>query len=520
MAWEKEISEVHRKRELAKQLGGADGVARQHAKGRMTIRERIDGLLDDGSFQELGMGAGSAYRDENGEITEFLPANFVLGFGKVEGRDCVIGGEDFTLKGGSPNAAGLRKSIYSEDVALKYRMPLIRLHEGGGGSVTGAGGGKGAPATVGSPVYEPRRFQSVARTMGCIPVATAALGPVAGLPASRLVASHFCVMTRENAQVLVAGPAVVARALGENLTKEELGGAKIHARNGVADSVAKDETEACAQVRRFLSYMPQNAWELAPVIDTGDPADRVEEELATIVPRDRRKPYDMRKLISMVVDQDSFFELGRVYGPGQIVGFARLNGQSVGIFGNDCRYYAGSMTAAGAQKVRKFVETCETFHIPIIALIDEPGFMIGSEAEKEGTIKFGTAAVLAVSDCTVPWASVVVKKSYGVAAAAHYGNDAYVLLWPSAEMGALPLEGGVAVAFGREIEAAEDPEAKRHELEEMMAARLSPFPRAESFSAHDIIDPRETRPMLCAWIDRVRPLLPQLLGPTRFTMKP
>ncbi len=520
MAWEKEIAEVHRKRELAKQLGGADGVARQHAKGRMTIRERIDGLLDEGSFQELGMGAGSAYRDENAEITEFLPANFVLGFGKVDGRDCVIGGEDFTLKGGSPNAAGLRKSIYAEDVALKYRMPLVRLHEGGGGSVTGAGGGKRVPSTAGSPVYEPRRFQSVARTMGCIPVATAALGPVAGLPASRLVASHFCVMTRENAQVLVAGPAVVARALGEHLTKEELGGAKIHARNGVADSVAKDEVEAFDQVRRFLSYMPRNAWELAPDIDIGDPAERVEEELATIVPRDRRKPYDMRKLISMVVDQDSFFELGRVYGPGQIVGFARLNGQSVGIFGNDCRYYAGSMTAAGAQKVRKFVETCETFHIPIIALIDEPGFMIGSEAEKEGTIKFGTAAVLAVSDCTVPWASVVVKKSYGVAAAAHYGNDAYVLLWPSAEMGALPLEGGVAVAFGREIEAAEDPEAKRRELEEMMAARLSPFPRAESFSAHDIIDPRETRPMLCAWIDRVRPLLPQLLGPTRFTMKP
>ena len=520
MSWEKEIAEVHRKRKMATQLGGEESVALQHEKGRLTIRERIRDLLDSRSFAEIGMGAGSTYRDENGEIKEFLPANFVLGFGKIENRDCVIGGEDFTLKGGSPNAAGLRKSVYAEDLALKYRMPLVRLHEGGGGSVTGAGSGKEAPATVGSPVYEPRRFQSVARTMGCIPVVTAALGPVAGLPASRLLESHFCVMTRETSQVLVAGPAVVARALGENLTKEELGNASIHARNGVVDSVASDETEAFAQIRRFLSYMPRNAWELTPDHDIGDPIDRAEEGLASIVPRDRRKPYDMRKLISMVVDRDSFFEISRVYGPGQIVGFARLNGQSVGIFGNDCRYYAGSMTAAGAQKVRKFVETCETFNIPIVALVDEPGFMIGSEAEKEGTIKFGTAAVLAVSDCTVPWASVVVKKSYGVAAAAHYGNDAYVLLWPSAEMGALPLEGGVAVAFGREIEAAENPEEKRRQLEEIMAARLSPFPRAESFSAHDIIDPRETRPMLCAWIDRIRPLLPQLLGSTRFTMKP
>ena len=520
MAWDEEIREVHRKRDLAKLLGGEEGVARQHAKGRLTIRERIDGLLDEGSFRELGMGAGSAYRDEDGNVTEFLPANFVLGFGKVEGRDCIIGGEDFTLKGGSPNAAGLRKSVYAEDLALKYKMPLIRLHEGGGGSVTGAGGGKGAPATVGSPVFEAPRFRSVAKTMNTVPVATAALGPVAGLPASRLVSSHFCVMTQETAQVLVAGPAVVARALGENLTKEQLGSAAVHTRNGVADNVAKDETDAFTQIRQFLSYMPRNAWELVPDKYIGDPSDRVEEELTTIIPRDRRQPYDMRKLIALVVDHDSFFEMGRKYGPGQIIGFARMNGQSVGIFGNDCRYYAGSMTAAGAQKVRKFVETCETFHIPIIALVDEPGFMIGSEAEKAGTIKYGTAAVLAVADSSVPWASVVIKKSYGVAAAAHYGNDAYKLLWPSAEMGALPLEGGVAVAFGREIAAAEDPEAKRKELEDMMAARLSPFPRAESFSAHDVIDPRETRPMLCEWLDRVRPLLPQLLGQTQFPMRP
>jgi acetyl-CoA carboxylase carboxyltransferase component len=158
MSWDTEIREIHRKRKLAKSLGGKEGVERQHAKGRSTIRERIDGLLDENSFQELGMGAGSAFRAEDGNVTEFLPANFILGFGKVGGRDCIVGGEDFTLKGGSPNAAGLRKSVYAEELALKYRMPLIRLHEGGGGSVTGAGGGKGAPVTIGSQVFDAPRF--------------------------------------------------------------------------------------------------------------------------------------------------------------------------------------------------------------------------------------------------------------------------------------------------------------------------------------------------------------------------
>lgn len=519
MGWEKEIEEIHRKRAAAMGQGGADSVERQHAKGRLTVRERISGLLDKGSFQELGIGAGRAVRDERGELVEFTPANFVLGFGKIDGRDCIVGGEDFTLRGGSPNAAGLRKSVYAEELALKFRMPLIRLHEGGGGSVTGAGGSKNPPATVGSPVFEPPRFRSVAQTLGAVPVATAALGPVAGLPASRLVASHFTVMAKKTAQVLVAGPAVVARALGESLTKEELGNAAVHARNGVVDNVAADETEALGQVRRFLSYMPRNVWEVAPEIDIGDPANRCEEELVSIVPKDRRKPYDMRRLIDLIVDRKSFFETGRGFGPGQIVGYARFKGHPVGILANDCRYYAGSMTAAGAQKVRRLVEICETFHLPVVALVDEPGFMIGREAEKAATIRYGTAAVLAVADCRIPWASVVIKKSYGVAAAAHYGNDAYVLLWPSAEMGALPLEGGVAVAFGREIAAAADPEAKRRELEESMAARLSPAPRAESFSAHELIDPRETRPLLCAWIDRVSPLLRQSLGPVRFPMR-
>ena len=515
MSWRPEIDELGRKRVFAEAQGGEDSVARQHTKGRLTVRERIEAVLDTGSFREVGGGAGGAERDEDGTLTAFSPGNFVLGFGTIDGRRCVIGGEDFTLKGGSPNEAGLRKSVYAETLACRHRVPLIRLHEGGGGSV----GGTGA-STGGAPVFSPPRFRSIALAMAAVPVATAALGPVAGLPAARLVAAHFSVMSRENGQVLIAGPAVVQRAIGERKTKEELGGAQVHTKNGVVDNASDDEADAFRQIRRFLSYLPPNVDELPPVVACDDARDRREEALAEIVPRNRRKLYDMRALLALVLDQGSLFEMGRDYGRGQITGLGRLNGQPVGVFANDCGYLAGAMTADGAHKVRRFVELCETFHLPIVSFVDEPGFMIGSAAEKAGPIRFGTATALTVALSTVPWASIVVRRSFGVAQTAHYGPDGYVLAWPSAEMGALPVEGGVAVAYHKEIAAAADPDAKRRELEEKAAARQSAFPRAESFSVHDLIDPRDTRPMLCDWIDWIQPILPSLKGPKSFPVRP
>ncbi len=248
--------------------------------------------------------------------------------------------------------------------------------------------------------------------------------------------------------------------------------------------------------------------------------DRGDEALLEIVPKERRRAFDMRRVLSMVLDVDSFFEMGRGYGRSQIVGLGRLNGQVVGVWANDGKHLAGSMTADGAQKARRFMEMCETFHLPIVSFVDEPGFMIGSQAEKEATIRHGAAAVLTAAMTNVPWASVMVRRSFGVAQAAHYGPDGFVLAWPSAESGPLPVEGGVAVAFHREIAAAEDPEAKRRELEEMLAARQSPYPRGEALAVHEVIDPRETRPMLCRWIDRVQPLLEQLRGPSHFSVRP
>jgi len=515
MSWKPEADEILRRRELALRQGGEAGVQRQHEKGRLTIRERITALVDEGSFDEIGRGAGSAERGNDGELTDFSPANFVLGFARIDGRRVVVGGEDFTLKGGSPSAAGLRKSVYTEDLALQHRVPLVRLHEGAGGSVGGSGG-----PSLPSPVFAPSRFKSVAETLGTLPVATAALGAVAGLPAARLVSSHFSVMSKSTAQVLVAGPAVVERAMGEKLTKDELGGAQVHTKNGTVDNASEDEADALAQIRRFLTYMPANVWELAPIAACDDPVERADDALLDIVPRERRRAFDMRRVLTMVLDKGTLFEIGKGYGRSQITALARLNGQPVGVWANDGRHLAGSMTADGAQKAQRFMELCETFHLPIIALVDEPGFMIGSKAEREATIRHGARTVLTAAMTTVPWASVMVRRSFGVAQAAHYGPEAYVLAWPSAESGPLPVEGGVAVAFHREIAAAEDPDAKRRELEEMLAARQSPFPRGEALAVHELIDPRETRPMLCRWIDRVQPLLPPLLGPRGFSLRP
>lgn len=517
MSWKTEVDEIEARREAARAMGGADAVERQHARGRLTVRERLAALVDPDSVEEQGPIAGEAERDEAGRLTAFHPANYLLALARTGGRPIVVGGEDFTQHGGSPSPAGLRRSVYAETLAIDLRIPLVRFLEGGGGSIAGSGGNRAAPRMAGGPVYETSRFLSIARVMQIVPVVSAAVGAVAGFPAARLAASHFSVMTRDTAQVLIGGPALVERALGEKFTKQELGGAKIHTRSGVVDNVASDEFDAIEQMKRFLSYLPTNILSLPPceVNPTDDP-NRREEELLDLVPHNRRQVYAMRKIVAAVFDRDSFFEMTRGYGRNQITGLARLAGRPVGVVANDPYFHAGSMDAEGALKLRRFVDLCNTFHLPIVSLVDEPGFMIGSASERSGTIRFGVEAIARVVTSRVPWCSVMIRKAYGVAAAAHFGPGGFVLAWPSAESGALPIEGGVAVAFRREIAEADDPEAKRNELEEAFAARRSPFPRAESFSVHDLIDPRETRARLCRWVERVWPLLSEAL-PTRIT---
>jgi acetyl-CoA carboxylase carboxyltransferase component len=518
VSWEEEVRGIDERRRRARELGGPEGVARQREAGRLTIRERIDGLVDPGSFREQGPIAGHSELDAEGKLVSFTPANYVLGFARVGGRPCIVGGEDFTQRGGSPSPAGLRKSIFLEELACRYRLPLVRFLEGGGGSVAGSSGGK--RPVIQEAVNAPPRFASVGAALATVPVVSAAAGPVAGLPAARLVASHLSLMTRETAQVMVAGPALVERALGRQLSKDELGGAAVHASSGVVDNVVEDEKAIFEEARRFLGYLPTNVWEGPPVLEPDDDAGRREEELLSIVPRNRRRAYKMRRVVELIVDRGSFFEIGTRWGRAQITGLARLNGHPVGVLANDPNFYAGAMDADGAQKVRRFVDLCDTFHLPIASLVDEPGFMIGPDAERSATIRHGTTAILAVMQSTVPWISVMVRKAYGVAAAAHFGPGGAVLAWPSAETGALPLEGGVAVAFRREIAAAPDPDARRRELEEDLAGRRNPFARGEAFGVQDLIDPRATRPALCDWIEWIQPVLREHRGPRAYTYRP
>lgn len=516
-AWQDTDSEIDERREKAKLQGGAAAVDKQHRRHRLTIRERIELIVDEKTFREVGPIAGAGERNDDG-ILNFSSANFVLGVGKISGRFCVVGGEDFTMGAGSPNAAGLRKSIYTEDLALKYRVPLVRFHEGSGASITGSGGKK--TKTLPGPVYERNRFESIARCLGTVPVVSAAVGAVAGFPAGRLVASHYTVMTRTTAQILTGGPALVERALGIKVTKEELGGAQVHEKSGLIGDVVEDEPAAVEAIRRFLSYMPQNVWELTPRGPTTDPANREAPELAEIIPANRKRVYNMRQVVQAVVDTDSFFEMGKKFGPGQITGFARLSGYVIGIFASDPWHSAGSLTAAGAQKLRRFVDLCQTFHIPIVTFVDEPGFMIGPDAEREATIRHGASALISVALSTVPWATILVRKSMGLANYAHMPSGSYVLAWPSSESGALPVEGGVALAFRNEIAAAADPAAKRTELEDQFAALQSPFLQAEAFAVHDLIHPRETRARLCDWIELAQTQLQQQLGPPHFSYRP
>jgi acetyl-CoA carboxylase carboxyltransferase component len=500
VTWEREVEEIERRRAGATALGGPEAVERQHARGRLTVRERIEALVDPGSLRELG-GIAGAPQDDGG----FRPANYVLALARIGGRPCVVGGEDFTQRGGSPSPAGLRKSVFAEELACRQRVPLVRLLEGGGGSVAGTGGRESRPPP--EPVAPGHRFSSIARILDTAPVVSVALGAVAGFPAARLAASHFSIMTRDTSQVLIGGPALVERALGEQKSKEELGGAAVHLASGVVDNAAGDEHDAMGLVRRFLSYLPTNVSELPPFVDGGDPRDRCDEELLEVVPRERRRVYDMRRLLRRVLDRDSLFELRPGYGRSQITALARLGGFAVGVWANDPRIYAGALDAEGAQKVRRFLELCDRFQLPVACFVDEPGFMIGSRAEAAGTIRYGVDAILAAVRTRVPWVSVIVRKAYGVAAAAHFAPGSAVLSWPSAESGALPVEGGVAVAFRREIAAAPDPERRRAELEEAFAKRRSAFPRAEAFGVHDLIDPRRTRPLLCQWIEWWQPRL-------------
>jgi acetyl-CoA carboxylase carboxyltransferase component len=342
---------------------------------------------------------------------------------------------------------------------------------------------------------------------------------VAGLGAAHLAASHYSVMIKDKSAMFVAGPPVVER-LGQKLTKNELGGWEIQLKAGGVDHAVDTEEDAFACARRFLSYLPSSVDDVPPRGPQTDDPQRREEWLSGAIPRNPRKPYKMRAIVEAVVDRGSFFEMAALYGRAVITGFARLDGWPVALMASDPFYYGGAWTADTCQKVERFVDTAQTFHLPIVYLVDCPGFLIGLEAEKTGTIKQGVRVMSAIWQTSVPWCAVIIRNVFGVAGAAHRNGSQYCTryAWPSGRWGSLPLEGGIEAAYRADIAAAEDPQAKMAEIEERLTKLRSPFRSAETFWIEEIIDPRETRPLICDFANLAAPL--RRPGPTTHPMRP
>jgi acetyl-CoA carboxylase carboxyltransferase component len=510
VSWEPEVEELRRRQELARRMGGPENVERQHKAGRLTVRERVDALLDAGSFHETGGLAGKAtYAD--GQLESFLAANSVLGTGRIDGRRVVVCGDDFTVRGGAADAAIHAKQVYGERMARELRLPIVRLVDGtGGGGSVKTYEQTGRTYLPGNPGWD-----LVVALMSEVPVVAAALGPVAGLGAARVAHAHFSLMVRGVSQLFVAGPPVVERAFGAPVGKEELGGVDIHGANGSVDNVVDSEAEAFEQIRRFLSYLPPNVWQLPPRQAAADDPQRRDEALLSIIPRNRRRGYDPRALLGHVLDRDSFFELGRTWGPSVVTGLARLDGYPVGVVASDPKHAGGALTADGSEKLTRFADLCDTFHLPVVHFVDQPGFLVGVPAERASTIRKGVRALAAVYQASVPWVSIIVRRVFGVAGAGHGNVQALNLryAWPSADWGSLPLEGGIEAAYKRELAAAPDREQLQREIEARLNAVRSPFRAAEVFNVEEIIDPRDTRPLLTDWVSLAYELEATRLGP-------
>ena len=515
MSWEKDIEELRKREKLAEGMGGPEKLKKQKENKKLNIRQRIKKLLDKDSFHEIGKIAGNTEYKSNGDIKNFTPTNFIVGRGKINKKYVVIGGDDFTVRGGAADASIKEKQIMAEQMANELRLPLIRIIEGTGG------GGSVKSLDKDSRTYIPANpgWEWVVRNLSTVPVISLGLGPVAGLGAARMVTSHFSIMVEKISQLFVAGPPVVKR-VGEDLTKEELGGTEIHSKNGSVDIIVKSEDEAFRVTKKILSFLPSSVYDLPERGKITDDPNRKDEWLIKAIPKDRRKPYNARNIISTLVDNNDFLEIGGNYGRSVITGLSRVDGCPVAILAGDPFFYGGGWTADSSNKVTRFIDIAETFQLPVINLVDNPGFLIGLQSEKQATIRHGARALAAVYQASVPWCSVILRKVFGVAGAAHMNASRYHyrFAWPSGDWGSLPVEGGIEVAYKSDLEKSKNPELLIKEIEEKMEKVRSPFRTAESFIAEEIIDPRDTRKLLCEFVNICAPLRKR--GEKKFGLRP
>ncbi|GAB4448088.1 MAG: acyl-CoA carboxylase subunit beta [Anaerolineales bacterium] len=483
---------LHEKRARSRLGGGQERIEAQHKKGRLTARERIDLLLDKGSFREIDAFVQHRTHDFGLDKQKFMSDSVVTGWGTIEGRLVYVFSQDFTVFGGSLGEVHAEKVCKIMDMAMKNGAPVIGLNDSGGARIQ-----EGVVSLAGyADIFLRNTLAS-----GVIPQISAIMGPCAGGAVYSPALTDFIFMTRNTSYMFVTGPDVVKAVTHEEVTQEELGGASVHSeKSGVCHVAADSEADTLYLIRKLLGYLPQNNMEDPPFVPTGDDPLRMDDALNDIIPDDPNKPYDMKDVIRLIVDNGQFFEIHENYAQNIVVGFARLGGHSIGIVANQPAVLAGVLDIDASEKAARFVRFCDAFNIPILTLEDVPGFLPGTFQEHHGIIRSGAKLLYAYCEATVPKLTVITRKAYGgaydVMSSKHIRGD-FNIAWPSAEIAVMGPDGAVNIIFRKELEKAKDPAQRKAELvAEYREKFASPYVAAERGYIDDVIEPKETRPRL------------------------
>jgi len=490
MSSDKRVADLRKKKEEAKLGGGAERIEAQHAKGKLSARERIGLLLDPGSFVETDMFVVHRTTDFNMDKKKVLGDGVVTGYGRVNGRLVFVFSQDFTVFGGSLGEMFASKIVKVMDMAMKTGAPFIGLNDSGGARIQEGVASLGGYAEI---------FYRNVTSSGVIPQISAILGPCAGGAVYSPAMTDFIIMTKNTSHMFITGPEVIKTVTGEEVSFEDLGGAMTHnTKSGVAHFAAEDERDCIAVIKRLLSFIPQNNLEDAPRLHPTDIPNRMDMELTDIVPEDPQKPYDMRKIVRHVVDHGDYMEVHEHWARNITVGFARLNGYPIGVVGNQPAVLAGCLDINSSTKGGRFVRFCDAFNIPLLTFVDVPGFLPGTDQEWGGIIRNGAKLLYAFCEATVPKITVITRKAYGgaydVMCSKHIRGD-FNFAWPSSELAVMGPDGAVNIIFRKEIEEAGDPKKKREELTSDYRAKFAnPYIAAERGYIDDVIEPQETRP--------------------------
>jgi len=492
MAMEEKLKELRERLQKVEAGGGKERVEEQHKKGKLTARERIALLLDPGSFVETDVFVAHRCRDFGMEKREVPAEGVVTGYGTIDGRRVYIFAQDFTVIGGTLGEMHGKKICKVMDMAMKAGAPIVGINDSGGARIQ-----EGVDALAG---YGEIFYRNTLAS-GVIPQITIVVGPCAGGAVYSPAITDFIFMVKDVSLMFITGPKVVKAVMGEDVTVEQLGGAEVHSQvSGTAHFIADNEEECMQIVKKLLSYLPPNNSECPPTVDTGDDPNRMDESLADIIPTDPRKPYDMHDVIARVVDKGEFLEVFPHFAQNMITAFARLNGRTVGLLANQPKMLAGCLDINASDKAARFIRFCDDFNIPLVTLVDVPGYLPGTAQEHGGIIRHGAKMLFAYSEATVPKLTVILRKAYGGAyigmCSRHLGAD-QVFAWPTAEIAVMGPEGAVEIVFKKEIEEAEKPEeAMQRKIQEYREKFANPYVAAARGYIDAVIDPRETRPQL------------------------